>query len=135
VDWAATRGTPIMATGDGTVIAAGAHSGYGNRVEIQHANNYVTAYNHMARIARNVVPGAHVRLGQVIGAVGTTGLSTGPHVHYEVAINGRFVDPMKIRLPSARELTGATLAAFRQTRDQVDTLRRQNGVRTAAARM
>ncbi|ACL59439.1 M23 family metallopeptidase [Methylobacterium nodulans] len=134
VDWAATRGTPIMATGDGVVISAGARSGYGNRVEIQHANNYVTAYNHMARIARGIVPGARVRLGQVIGAVGTTGLSTGPHVHYEVAINGRFVDPMKIRLPSARELTGPALAAFRAVEEQIDALRQHRGGTATAAR-
>ncbi|OAS15819.1 M23 family metallopeptidase [Methylobacterium platani] len=134
VDWAATRGTPIMATGDGTILSAGARSGYGNRVEIQHANGYTTAYNHMARIARGIAPGARVRLGQVIGAVGTTGLSTGPHVHYEVAINGRFVDPMKIRLPSARELTGQTLAAFRQAEEQIDALRQKHGGKTVAER-
>ncbi|AWN48874.1 M23 family peptidase [Methylobacterium terrae] len=134
VDWAATRGTPIMATGDGTIVSAGARSGYGNRVEIQHANGYTTAYNHMARIARGVAPGARVRLGQVIGAVGTTGLSTGPHVHYEVAINGRFVDPMKIRLPSARELTGQALAAFRQAEEQIDALRQKHGGKTVAER-
>ncbi|AWB24570.1 M23 family peptidase [Methylobacterium currus] len=135
VDWAATRGTPIMATGDGTIVSAGARSGYGNRVEIQHANGYTTAYNHMARIARGIAPGARVRLGQVIGAVGTTGLSTGPHVHYEVAINGRFVDPMKIRLPSARELTGQSLAAFRQAEEQIDALRQKHGGKTVAERM
>jgi murein DD-endopeptidase MepM/ murein hydrolase activator NlpD len=134
VDWAATRGTPIMATGDGTIVSAGARSGYGNRVEIQHANGYTTAYNHMARIARGIAPGARVRLGQVIGAVGTTGLSTGPHVHYEVAINGRFVDPMKIRLPSARELTGPTLAAFRQAEEQIDALRQKHGGKAVAER-
>ncbi|KMO44477.1 peptidase M23 [Methylobacterium tarhaniae] len=134
VDWAATRGTPIMATGDGTVLSAGARSGYGNRVEIQHANGYTTAYNHMARIARGIAPGARVRLGQMIGAVGTTGLSTGPHVHYEVAINGRFVDPMKIRLPSARELTGQSLAAFRQAEEQIDALRQKHGGKAIAER-
>ncbi|MCF4125770.1 M23 family metallopeptidase [Methylobacterium sp. SyP6R] len=134
VDWAATRGTPIMATGDGTIVSAGARSGYGNRVEIQHANGYTTAYNHMAYIGRGIAPGARVRLGQVIGAVGTTGLSTGPHVHYEVAINGRFVDPMKIRLPSARELTGPSLAAFRQAEEQIDALRQKHGGKTVAER-
>ncbi|MFE1598449.1 M23 family metallopeptidase [Methylobacterium sp. ID0610] len=134
VDWAATRGTPIMATGDGVVVSAGARSGYGNRVEIQHANNYATAYNHMARIARGIAPGARVRLGQVIGAVGTTGLSTGPHVHYEVSINGRFVDPMKIRLPSARELTGPSLAAFRAAEEQIDALRQHRNARNTAER-
>jgi murein DD-endopeptidase MepM/ murein hydrolase activator NlpD len=127
VDWAAPRGTPIMASGDGTVEAAGVHSGYGNRVELVHANGYGTAYNHMSRIANGIVPGAHVKLGQVIGFVGTTGLSTGPHVHYEVTINGRFVDPMKIRLPSGRELAGNALVNFKQGEQQIDDLRARRG--------
>jgi murein DD-endopeptidase MepM/ murein hydrolase activator NlpD len=133
VDWAAPRGTPIMAAGDGTVEAAGVHSGYGNRVEITHANGYATAYNHMARIAHGIEPGARVRLGQVIGFVGTTGLSTGPHVHYEVTINGRFVDPMKIRLPSGRELSGPALASFKQEEQQIDDLRRRGRNRALAS--
>ena len=123
VDWAAQRGTPIMAAGDGTVAAAGPHSGYGNRVEIEHANGYATAYNHMASIARRIRPGAPVHMGEIIGFVGTTGLSTGPHVHYEVTTNGRFVDPMKVKLPSSRILQGAELADFMEQKRQIDGLR------------
>lgn len=133
VDWASPRGTPIMAAGDGTVEAAGVHSGYGNRVELTHANGYGTAYNHMSRIANGIVPGAHVKLGQVIGFVGTTGLSTGPHVHYEVTINGRFVDPMKIRLPSGRELAGNALVNFKQGEQQIDDLRARRGATAVAS--
>lgn len=134
VDWAAPRGTPIVAAGDGVVKAAGMHGGYGNRVEISHAYGYATAYNHMASIAKSIAPGAHVHLGQVIGYLGTTGLSTGPHIHYEVTINGHFVDPMKIRLPSGQELSGAALAAFKQREQQIDELRRLAGSPTVAAR-
>jgi murein DD-endopeptidase MepM/ murein hydrolase activator NlpD len=108
------------------------HSGYGNRVELVHANGYATAYNHMSRIGRGIQPGAHVKLGQVIGYVGTTGLSTGPHVHYEVTINGHFVDPMKIRLPSGRELSGSALARLKQDEQQIDGLRRRGGAMMVA---
>lgn len=132
VDWAAPRGTPIMAAGDGTVVAAGARSGYGNRVELQHSEGYASAYNHLASIGRNITPGTHVHMGDIVGYVGTTGLATGPHVHYEVTANGHFVDPMKVRLPSRRTLTGASLAAFQAKRRQVDDLRRHGG-RTAVA--
>lgn len=134
VDWAAPRGTPIVAAGDGIVKAAGMHGGYGNRVELSHAYGYATAYNHMASIAKSIAPGMHVHLGQVIGYLGTTGLSTGPHIHYEVTINGHFVDPMKIRLPSGQELSGAALAAFKQREQQIDELRRLAGSPTVAAR-
>jgi murein DD-endopeptidase MepM/ murein hydrolase activator NlpD len=123
VDWAAQRGTPIMAAGDGTVAAAGPRSGYGNRVELEHANGYATAYNHMASIARQARPGASVHMGEIIGFVGTTGLSTGPHVHYEVTTNGHFVDPMKVKLPSSRILHGSELADFIDQKRQIDGLR------------
>ncbi|MEZ0170341.1 M23 family metallopeptidase [Microvirga sp. TS319] len=123
VDWAAPRGTPIMATGDGIVEAAGTASGYGNHIEIRHLNGYMTGYGHLARIARGITPGATVRQGQVIGYVGSTGLSTGPHVHYEVKINDRFVDPMKVRLPDGQGLTGEALASFQQEGRHMDDLR------------
>lgn len=125
VDWASPRGTPIMAAGEGTVVAAGVHAGYGNRVELEHANGYASAYNHMASIGKQIKPGAHVRMGEIIGYVGTTGLSTGPHVHYEVTINGHFVDPMKVKLPSSHALAGAALAEFKDHRRQIDALRQQ----------
>ncbi|SFI68290.1 Peptidase family M23 [Bosea sp. OK403] len=133
VDWAAPRGTPIMAAGDGTVTAAGVHSGYGNRVELEHANGYTSAYNHMASIARRIKPGASVHMGEIIGYVGTTGLSTGPHVHYEVTTNGHFVDPMKVKLPSSRALQGAALAEFKEHKKQVDDLRHHVDATVAVA--
>lgn len=122
VDWANRIGTPILAAGDGTVLKAQWDSGYGRRTEIQHANGYVTTYSHQSRFARGISPGVRVRQGQVIGYLGNTGLSTGPHLHYEVMVNGRFVDPMKIKLPRSNELSGDDLAEFSLQRDQVKEL-------------
>ncbi len=121
-DWAERIGAPIVASGNGTVTKAEWDSGYGRRIEIQHANGYVTAYSHQSRFAAGIRPGAQVRQGQVIGFVGSTGLSTGPHLHYEVIVNGRFVDPMKIRVPRGRELDGRQLAEFKRQKDQTDAL-------------
>ncbi len=104
VDWAAPTGTPIYAAGNGTVEKAGWESGYGKFVLIRHNNGYETAYGHMSAFARGIDEGKRVRQGQVIGFVGSTGLSTGSHVHYEIRVNGRFVDPMRIKLPRGREL-------------------------------
>jgi murein DD-endopeptidase MepM/ murein hydrolase activator NlpD len=123
VDWSNRIGTPIIAAGNGTIIKAQWDTGgYGRRVEIQHTNGYVTAYSHMSRFGNGIAPGTRVQQGQVIGYVGSTGLSTGPHLHYEVIINGSFVDPLKIRLPRGRELEGRGLAEFRRQREQVDEL-------------
>ncbi len=122
VDWAAPIGTPIYAAGNGVIIKADWDSGYGRRVEIQHANGYVTTYNHMSGFGRGVVDGAHVTQGQTIGYLGDTGLSTGPHLHYEVIINGNFVDPMAIKLPRTREFDGKMLAAFKRERDRIDQI-------------
>src|SRR5215208_4097531 len=99
VDWVTRIGAPIMAAGDGAVIKAERAVGYGLRVEIQHADGVVTTYSHMSRIGEDIAPGTEVRQGQVIGYVGSTGLSTGPHLHYEVMVNGQFVDPMEIDVP------------------------------------
>lgn len=122
VDWAAKTGTPIMAAGNGTIVKAEMDSGYGRRTEIQHANGYMTSYNHQSGFARGIVPGARVRQGQIIGYVGSTGLSTGAHLHYEVIVNGRFVDPMRIKVPRGRELDGRALVEFGRQRDQIATL-------------
>ena len=122
VDWAAPIGTPIYAAGNGVVIKADWDSGYGRRVEIQHPNGYVTTYNHMSGFGRGVVDGARVTQGQTVGYLGDTGLSTGPHLHYEVIINGNFVDPMAIKLPRTREFDGRMLAAFKRERDRIDQL-------------
>jgi murein DD-endopeptidase MepM/ murein hydrolase activator NlpD len=122
VDWAAPRGTPILAAGNGVVLEAGLASGYGKHTEIQHANGYITSYSHQSRIVKGIVPGVRVRQGQVIGYVGSTGLSTGPHCHYEVIVNGTKVDPMRIRLPKGRVLKGTELASYQAERDRIDDL-------------
>lgn len=122
VDWAAPRGTPILAAGNGVVEAAGWESGYGRQVILSHANGYVTSYSHQTRIADAIKPGVKVRQGQVIGYVGSTGLSTGPHLHYEVVVNGTKVDPMRIRLPKGKVLRGEELTAFQAERDRIDDL-------------
>ena len=96
VDWAAPTGTPILAAGDGTVEQVGRQGGYGNYVRIRHANGYATAYGHMSRYADGVAPGVSVKQGQIIGYVGSTGMSTGPHCHFEVLVNNNFVNPMTV---------------------------------------
>ncbi|HUZ90532.1 MAG TPA: M23 family metallopeptidase, partial [Methylocella sp.] len=89
---------------------------------IQHANGYMTTYNHMSGFARGATVGAHVRQGQVIGYLGQTGLATGPHLHYEVLVNGHFVDPMRVKLARTREFDGRMLANFKRERDRIDSL-------------
>ncbi|MCC0006077.1 MAG: M23 family metallopeptidase [Methylobacteriaceae bacterium] len=134
VDFAAPIGTPIFASGNGTVLTAGWHSGYGRRVEIQHANGYVTAYNHLSGFARGMTEGVRVRQGQVIGYLGSSGLSTGPHLHYEVMVNSHFVDPMRVKLARTREMDGKMLAEFKRERDRIDSIRAKapNATRVAA---
>jgi murein DD-endopeptidase MepM/ murein hydrolase activator NlpD len=100
---------------------------------IQHANGYVTTYNHMSGFGRGVVQGVRVTQGQVIGYLGQSGLATGPHLHYEVIINGNFVDPMAIRLARTREFDGKMLAAFKKERDRIDQLMAQAPIAGAAA--
>lgn len=123
VDWAAPTGTPIIAAGDGIVEKAGWDSGgYGNQTLIRHANGYVSSYNHQSAIAKGVKKGVKVHQGQIIGWVGTTGESTGPHLHYEMIVNGTKVDPLRIRLPGGKSLEGETLAKFEQERKRIDNL-------------
>ena len=122
VDWAAPMGTPIYASGNGAIDKLGWEGGYGRYIRIRHANGYQTAYGHMSAFARNMAEGKRVRQGQVIGYVGSTGLSTGAHLHYEIMVNGRPVDPMRIRLPRGRVLEGATLASFDTERERLDNM-------------
>ncbi|MCK0207834.1 M23 family metallopeptidase [Starkeya koreensis] len=122
VDWADRTGTPIYAAGNGVIAKAAWTSGYGRRIEIQHANGYVTTYSHQSGFAKGIREGLRVRQGQLIGYIGSTGLSTGAHLHYEVLVNGRFVDPMRIRLPRGRALDGRILASFEQERTRIDAL-------------
>jgi murein DD-endopeptidase MepM/ murein hydrolase activator NlpD len=132
VDWAAPSGTPIYAAGNGVIEKAGWESGYGKFILIRHNNGYETAYGHMSAYARGMDEGKRVRQGQVIGFVGSTGLSTGSHVHYEIRINGRFVDPMRIKLPRGRELQGPMMVAFEKERERLDGIMARKPARVAA---
>ena len=125
LDFRASSGTPIYAATDGRVDMAGRNGGYGNYVRIQHGNGLGTGYAHMSRIAVN--RGQSVRRGQVIGYVGSTGLSTGPHLHYEMYRNGRKVDPSSVKFVTRAQLTGKELASFR------DRVRILEGVEPGAA--
>ncbi|MET4698388.1 murein DD-endopeptidase MepM/ murein hydrolase activator NlpD [Constrictibacter sp. MBR-5] len=120
IDFAAPTGTPIMAAGNGTVRFAGRRGGYGKYVSIRHNAEYDTAYAHMSRIAPDVTPGKRVKQGDIIGYVGTTGRSTGPHLHYEVMVNNQQINPMSIKLPSGTKLAGKDLARFRAVRRAIE---------------
>jgi murein DD-endopeptidase MepM/ murein hydrolase activator NlpD len=111
IDFGAAYGSPIYAVTDGVVSFAGRHGGHGNYVRIEHGNGLATGYAHMSRIA--AAPGMRVRRGQVIGYVGSSGLSTGPHLHYEVYRNGATINPLSITFTTTAQLTGNNLAAFR----------------------
>jgi murein DD-endopeptidase MepM/ murein hydrolase activator NlpD len=122
VDWATAYGTPIFASGNGIVEKVGPEGGYGKYVRLKHNNGYETAYGHMSAFAKGMEIGKRVRQGQVIGFVGSTGQSTGPHVHYEILVNGRFVDPMRIKLPRGRSLEGPLMGNFEKERDRMDSM-------------
>lgn len=114
VDFGARSGTPIMAAGNGVVEVAGRNGGYGNYVRIRHSGSYKTAYAHMKKFAKGVRKGSRVKQGQIIGYVGSTGRSTGPHLHYEVHQGGKQINPLSVKLPAGRKLGGKMLSAFRE---------------------
>jgi murein DD-endopeptidase MepM/ murein hydrolase activator NlpD len=122
-DFAAPVGTPIYAAGDALVEFAGLKGPNGNFVRLHHDNGWETLYLHMNRIWPGIVAGAHVTQGQQIGEVGTTGRSTGPHLHYEVHVDGQPVNPLAIDTGTGKALSGAALVSFRQQRDKVDAQR------------
>jgi murein DD-endopeptidase MepM/ murein hydrolase activator NlpD len=122
VDFAAPAGTPIYAAGDGIVESAQSDRINGNMVRIRHAHGVATAYAHMKAIARGVQRGARVRQGQIIGTVGTTGRSTGPHLHYEVRKAGQPVNPLSVQTAAGQKLAGRDLRRFRAERDKLDRL-------------
>ena len=101
-DFAAPTGTPIMASGSGVVEMAQRYKGYGNFIRIRHNSTYKTAYAHMSKFAKGVRRGARVNQGQIIGYVGSTGLSTGPHLHYEVIKNGKKINSQRMKLPKGK---------------------------------
>jgi murein DD-endopeptidase MepM/ murein hydrolase activator NlpD len=124
-DFAAPRGTPIMAAGAGVVERANRFGSFGNYIRIRHANGYETAYAHLQGFARGIRAGARVQQGQTIGYVGTTGRSTGPHLHYEVHLNGRPTNPMALDLPTGRTLSEDELALFEAERERILQIRDQ----------
>lgn len=117
VDYVAPIGTPVQASGDGVVRRAGRHGGHGILVELQHGKSYRTSYSHLSRIARGIRPGSPVQQGQVIGYVGSTGMSTGAHLDYRFMKDGRYVDPLSTDLPTAEPLDGNDLDRFHLERD------------------
>ncbi len=122
-DFAAPMGTPIMASGDGVIKKAGWCGGGGNCVKIKHNSTYQTVYAHMSKFARGIKPGVRVKQGQTIGYVGSTGKSTGPHLHYEVIVNGKKVNSQKLKLPSGKILKGKERKLFETKKIKLDILK------------
>ena len=122
-DFAAPKGTPIMASGDGLVIKASWCGGGGNCVKIKHNSTYSTVYAHMSKFARNIKKGTRVKQGQIIGYVGSTGMSTGPHLHYEVIENGKKVNSQKLKLPSGKTLKGEERKRFEVVKIKTNVLK------------
>lgn len=125
VDFGAPRGTPVFAAGHGVVVEAGGKGSYGNYVRLRHNNAVETAYAHLSRFGADIRRGVEVEQGEVIGYVGSTGRSTGPHLHYEVLRNGRQIDPRSIDLPIGRKLEGRELTAFAEHVRSMDRLQDQ----------
>jgi murein DD-endopeptidase MepM/ murein hydrolase activator NlpD len=123
IDFAAPTGTPIFAAADGQIEVQGRNRGYGKYVRIRHGGDYSTAYAHLSRFAAGLKAGKRVQQGQVIGYVGSSGLATGPHLHYEVLKGGTQVNPMGLKLAAAGALAGPDLRRFRQVRAELDELR------------
>ena len=119
-DFAAKTGTPIMASGSGVVVMAQKYKGYGNYVKIRHNSTYETAYAHMSKYGRGIRKGVRVNQGQIIGYVGSTGLSTGPHLHYEVIENGKRVNSQRLKLPTGKTLDNEARNKFEVERIKID---------------
>ncbi len=126
VDFAAPRGTPVYAAGKGVVEVAGRKGAYGKYIRIRHNSSYKTAYAHLHRIAKGIKKGRAVQQGQIIGYVGSTGRSTGPHLHYEMILNGKQVNPRRVKMPKGDKLKGPELERFELVRAEVDRLRAEH---------
>lgn len=133
VDFGAPRGTPIKATGGGEVEVARRVHGYGNYVRIKHNSRYKTAYAHMSRIAKGIKPGTKVKQGQIIGYVGMSGTATAPHLHYEVLIDDKQVDPVKVKVVGGQRLSGKMLQTFQAHKNRIDAMMRAASLKTWAA--
>lgn len=118
-DFRAPTGTPIMAAGDGVIEMAARNGSYGNYIRIRHNSTYKTAYAHLSRYGKGIRKGKRVKQGQIIGYAGATGRVTGPHLHYEVFVDGKQVNPMRLKLPTGRTLAGADLTAFQGMRGHI----------------
>ncbi len=133
IDFAVPIGTPVIAAADGVVVEARRWGGYGNWVRIRHANGYESGYAHLSRYARGLRPGMRVSQGDVIAYAGSTGASTGPHLHYEIWRNGQRVNPSGVTLPQGDVLTGSALTAFRSEKSRIDAMIAAGSVRQRAA--
>ena len=122
-DFAAPKGTPIMASGDGKVIRSRWCGGGGNCIKIKHNSTYTTVYAHLSKFARGIKEGVKVRQGQIIGYVGSTGMSTGPHLHYEVIENGKKINSQTLKLPSGKILKGDERKLFEISKIKIDVLK------------
>ena len=122
VDFAAPRGTPIFAAGSGTIIYRSRNGSYGNYIRIRHNSKYSTAYGHLSKFSRYVAKGSRVRQGQIIGYVGTTGRSTGAHLHYEILSRGRQINPMRVKMPSGKRLRGEDFEIFKKAKTKIMTI-------------
>ena len=133
VDFAATTGTPIFAAGDGVIAILGNQRGYGNYIRIKHNAQYATAYGHMSRFAKGLQQGSKVRQGDVIGYVGSTGMATGPHLHYEVLVDGAQINPMSVKL-AGQKLDGKELRRFEALKAEIKQLRKNLASQVLVAR-
>lgn len=122
IDFAAPMGTPFYAAGDGTIDFIGAHGGHGNYIRIKHNSEYSTAYGHISRYAKGMRKGRKVKQGQIIAYVGSTGVSTGPHLHYEILKNDKHINPSNSEIPPGRKLKGADLEKFKLQKQDIDSL-------------
>ncbi len=132
IDFAAPTGTPVLAAGDGVIDTIGLNGSYGNYVRLRHSTEYSTAYAHLSRFAKGLKPRQRIRQGDVIGYVGTTGRSTGPHLHYEILTRGRQVNPAGVKFRSGRSLAGKELVKFKDRQRAVDRMLRDLPIVTAA---
>ena len=121
LDYAAPTGTPVSAISDGTVITFGYKGGYGKLVTLRHPNGWKTSYGHLSRIKKGIRKGVKVKQGQIIGYVGSTGLSTGPHLHYEIRIGNKPVNPLTVKLPGGKPVPQNLMAEFKEVKSEMDT--------------
>jgi len=124
IDFAASTGTPILAAGSGTIVYFGRKGGYGNFVQIKHTAEYSTAYGHASRFNKKFRLGAKVKQGDVVAYVGTTGRSTGPHLHFELLYKGKPINPSKVKATSGIRLSGKEMARFEASKSEIDKYRK-----------